>query len=147
MFTVPHATPPVRPGRDDQQTDDEGLAVSRSQVGGVHVVTVTGEVDMLTEPTMSQAVESVIAGSDGRAVVIDLSGVSFFSSTGMSALLRAQDLASRRGISLGIVAEGTGQVLRTLQLTGLDRVVGVHQSLAEATAAPAADGADGSLPG
>jgi anti-sigma B factor antagonist len=67
-----------------------------------------------------------------RAVVVDLSGTSFIDSSTVSALLKAQRIAGRRGFAL-VVGAGTGHhVRRLLELTQLDGVLRVHASRHEA---------------
>jgi anti-anti-sigma factor len=54
---------------------------------GAPVVEVTGEVDLSTAGQVEQAITQAAAG--GARVVVDLSGVAFLDSSGVTALLRS----------------------------------------------------------
>jgi anti-sigma B factor antagonist len=66
----------------------------------VHIVTLKGELDIASADGVADAIVSV----DGATVVVDLSGLTFMDSTGISALV----VARRR-----ILAEGHGQLVVT----------------------------------
>jgi anti-sigma B factor antagonist len=52
-------------------------------------------------------------------VIVDLAGVEFIDSTGLSVLVRAQQQASERGVDFG-VRNPRAQAHRLLSLTGLE---------------------------
>ena len=52
---------------------------------GVAVVSVSGEIDLVTAPALEQAIGAVVAESP-TALVIDLSGVEFLGSVGLKIL-------------------------------------------------------------
>ena len=85
------------------------------------VVTVRGPLDLGTKDDL----EAVLLGelSAGmRHIVVDLAGVSFCDSSGLSTLLRVhRRLAAHSGWLR--IASATGQVQRVLQLTNLDRIL------------------------
>lgn len=58
--------------------------VEKSQAGGAVVLTVSGEVDMLTAPELAKALHAVPA-----ALIVDLSKVEFLASAGMTILVSA----------------------------------------------------------
>jgi anti-anti-sigma factor len=66
----------------------------------VHIVSLKGELDIASADGMADAIVAV----DGATVVVDLSGLTFMDSTGISALV----VARRR-----ILAEGEGQLVVT----------------------------------
>lgn len=85
------------------------------------VVTVRGPLDLSTKDTLEQAL-MVEVDADMRHVVVDLAGVSFCDSSGLSTLLRVhRRLAANSGWLR--IAAATGQVQRVLQLTNLDRIL------------------------
>ncbi|MFI9383417.1 STAS domain-containing protein [Kutzneria sp. NPDC052558] len=102
-------------------------------LGPVSVVHVSGEVDM----TSRDAVERVLTRTvDGRpeAVVIDLSEVTFFGSSGLQMLAEARVHAAAVHVPLFLVAT-TRRVLRPLEITGLTMAFTVYATVADAVSA------------
>ena len=98
---------------------------------GVGAVTVAGELDQATLPELQRALDEVIeAGSD--ALVVDLSDCSFIDSSGLAALVSARERVSA-GVGRGFaICCGSPQVLRLLEITGLDKAMGAVSTRAEA---------------
>jgi anti-sigma B factor antagonist len=67
----------------------------------VRVVTVTGEVDTLTAPKLASFLNEQLSAA--RVVVVDLDGVKFLGSAGLSALFEANELATREQRALRLV--------------------------------------------
>ncbi|MEU8111207.1 STAS domain-containing protein [Micromonospora sp. NPDC048947] len=67
------------------------------------MITVSGEVDMSTAHLISELAEHVITGRPAH-LVLDLSGVTFFSAHGISALLRTQRAAESAEVTLALRA-------------------------------------------
>ena len=97
------------------------------------VVTLTGEVDLHTAPALEQALEGVVA-LGGTAVAVDLAEVTFIDSTTLEVLLRYHERFRGLGGLLVIVTDDR-RVLRTFEITGLDRVFTIEHRLADAVAA------------
>jgi anti-sigma B factor antagonist len=115
-----------------------GLEVRTDQVGEVAVVHAVGEVDMSSAPTLLAAVLAACAALRERApVVVDLSGVSFFGSSGLTVLVAARERCHQDETPLRVVAT-TRAVLRTLEISGLITLLDVRASLADATRAEVA---------
>lgn len=91
---------------------------------GTAVLTVQGEVDMLTAPRFESAVAELIACPDSVRV-IDLSGVSFLASSGLAVLIRAAHRTEENGVRLRLVAS-TRSVRRPLEVTGADQLFEIH---------------------
>jgi anti-sigma B factor antagonist len=81
-------------------------------------VVVSGELDMATSPQVTSAVESV-AGSGCQRVVLDLNGVTFIDSSGISALALAKARLDVDGAVL-VLAKPSRQVEAVLQMAGLE---------------------------
>jgi anti-anti-sigma factor len=69
------------------------------------------------------AVSDGLHDPDGGPVVLDLTEVTFLSSTGLGALVDAQHAADRIGAPLRVVVDHARPVLHPIQLTGLDEVL------------------------
>lgn len=94
------------------------------------VVSVTGEADMHTVPEIERELEDVLR-LGGRSLVVDLVEVGFIDSTALGLLMRFQPRFRARGGDLVIVSDDR-RVLRTFEITGLDRVLRIERRLGEA---------------
>ena len=91
---------------------------------GVWVLTMHGEHDVSTEPSLAEELERVAAA--GGPVVIDLTDAQFIDSTILRALMGA---AGRSGDDeVAIVAPAGCEPLRLVQLTGIDGVLRVCET-------------------
>jgi anti-sigma B factor antagonist len=86
--------------------------------GGVHVVSVSGEIHVTTAPRFREELNTVIEGG-GTKLVLDLSAVEFIDSTGLSVLLNGLRLVSQRHGRMALVCTNP-TVLRLFQITRLD---------------------------
>lgn len=110
------------------------FSVSTASLSGdSFIVTLTGEVDLHTAPSLEQALEGVI-GLGGTSIALDLVEVSFIDSTVIGVLLRYRERLRNLGGELVIVTEDR-RVLRILEITGLDRVFSIERRLGDALAA------------
>jgi anti-anti-sigma factor len=94
--------------------------LEQQQYGDTVVVRLGGEFDVAAEEYFDRIVERLVA--EAKAVVLDLSELSFIDSSGLRALLRAWKRSQEDGGSLTIVS-GNGQVRNTMRLTGADEVL------------------------
>ncbi|MCU1450034.1 MAG: anti-sigma-factor antagonist [Acidimicrobiales bacterium] len=95
----------------------EPFGAVASRANGTAVVAVTGEVDLYTAPRLWEAIDSAIAGAP-RELVIDLNGVEFLDSSGLSVLVRAHKRLKPIAGSITLRGAG-GQVFKALELTKL----------------------------
>ena len=118
--------------------DTGDLAVDVVSDGGAVVVVATGEVDMLTAPTLSEALGTAADQIAGQAaagvVVLDCAGVSFLDSTGLGAIAGAHRKITDNGGTLRLAALRP-HVTRVLQITGLAEHWELYPSRAEALGA------------
>lgn len=98
---------------------------------GAHLVTVTGEVDMLTVRTLRQALAPLAADPAVKLVVCDLSRVTFFGCAGVTALLDARSEMAGRGGRLRLVAREHA-VMRPLTVTGVLGLLPVSEDVRSA---------------
>jgi anti-sigma B factor antagonist len=108
------------------------MSISLEHIGSVAVVHVTGEVDMATEATLRATVADAVSAGPA-ALVLDLTGVTFFASAGLHVLVDVQHEATARDLDL-LVAAAARAVLRPLQITGVDQLVTVVASVDQALA-------------
>jgi anti-sigma B factor antagonist len=103
------------------------LDVTVKQAGSVTVVAVHGEIDLATAPHLSRAIDSVLTGSRVDALIVDLSGVTFLASVGMTVLVEISRRVAPFG-TFAVVADGPA-TRRPLTLTGLDQTITVFTDL------------------
>jgi anti-anti-sigma factor len=111
--------------------DPFGVTVDVEQHGPTVVLRVVGELDLLTTPTLSEACTVALA-SKPPMLVIDLNAVTFLASVGMSAIVATQQAAGEH-TKLRVVG-GSRDILRPIAVTGLDTLLSVYPTLAEALA-------------
>ncbi|MGD1169543.1 STAS domain-containing protein [Mycobacterium seoulense] len=105
---------------------------------GVSVVSVSGEIDLVTAPALEQAIGAVVAESP-TALVIDLSAVEFLGSVGLKILAATfEKLGKAQGY--GVVARGPA-TRRPIHLTGLDKTFPLYPTLDDALTAVRDDNA------
>jgi anti-sigma B factor antagonist len=98
------------------------------------IVRATGEIDMATAPEfLAQLREACELARSGQNVVVDLTGVSFFGSAGLSVLLQIHERCDALSTPLRVVAS-SHVVIRTLRVTAMDRVLRLVDSLDGAVA-------------
>lgn len=115
----------------DRQAADRLINVSFRDVENVQVVSVDGEIDTLTTPQLQEAINDSFERAAGRAVVIDLTAVTFLGSAGLAALAEAASRTGQGHEPLRVVA-GNHAVLRPIQVTGLDTVLAMCRTVDEA---------------
>jgi anti-sigma B factor antagonist len=82
-----------------------------------HVVSLRGEIDAMTAPKLGSRLFG-LADEGKRAVVVDLSDVTFMDSTGIGVLLNALRHFTARHIQMVLVCP-TARILRPFEVTGL----------------------------
>jgi anti-sigma B factor antagonist len=107
-------------------------AVRLERVGPVALVHVRGEVDMAAEAPLRRRIGEAMA-DEPAAVVLDLTGVTFFASAGLHVLVDLHHDTTARGVSLHVVADSR-IVLRPMAITGVDQLVTVVASVDQALA-------------
>jgi anti-sigma B factor antagonist len=127
-------------GTDLAGTEEDGepmdLSVSRQSVDGIPVLSVKGEVDVYSAPTLSENLNELF-DEGSTTVIVDLSEVAFLDSTGLGALIAARSAADKAGGGLSIVC-AQDRVLKLFTITGLDGVFTIFPSLDAAVAATSA---------
>lgn len=88
-------------------------------IGDIARVTVTGDPD--TDPASTMQAEATAHVDNGATVIVDLAGLTFFSSSGINALLAVHRHARVNGVAVAVAAQRL--VLRPLTLTGASGVL------------------------
>lgn len=116
------------------------LSVSTTERDDVVIVTVSGEVDVYTAPQLRSALEECIAAGHTR-IVIDLKDVGFLDSTGLGVLVGRLKAVKKLDGWLRVVCTDE-RILRLFGITGLDRVLAVHDTVDAALVADETDVAE-----
>jgi anti-sigma B factor antagonist len=85
--------------------------------GRASVITVSGELDLASSAALEEELVR-LAESDSEQVILDLRGLEFMDSTGLSTVVKAHQRAQEAGQRFGLV-RGPQQVQRLLSLTGV----------------------------
>lgn len=93
----------------------------------VTIVTVTGEIDLLTAPPLAR----VIAAQDRPVLVVDLTEVRFLAAKGLTVLLNAALEAAASGRVFGVVVV-PGPAARVLTVSGLTTAIPTYSTMGEA---------------
>jgi anti-sigma B factor antagonist len=88
------------------------------------VLTVRGEIDTLTAPAFTAAIEELLTAS-GEVLVMDLTEVRFLASSGLAVLISAAHRADDRGIRLRLIITSRA-VRRPLEITGTAALFDLH---------------------
>ncbi len=107
------------------------LKVSTWSQGDHTVVSVTGEIDLYTAPTLQSELMAAINGGHVK-LIVDMSSVDFCDSTGINVLLAALRRAREQGGDLHLARPGSA-IRKVLQVTGLETVFTVLDEPAEVT--------------
>ncbi|MFI9284578.1 STAS domain-containing protein [Streptomyces werraensis] len=109
---------------------DETFTVTpRPSAMGPYVLEVAGELDHHTAPLLTEAVNEAPFGPYG--VVLDLSGLTFCDSSGITVFVTAHRRSREKGSQLSLAGVAPAQ-MRVLRMVGLDEVFTFHTGVEEA---------------
>jgi anti-sigma B factor antagonist len=95
--------------------------VRQTRAPQVHRLTPIGELDIASAPVLERAIESARTASATTVIVVDLTDLAFIDSSGIAALMRANESCAGR---LRVV-NGSPAVQRLFELTGVREVLPV----------------------
>jgi anti-sigma B factor antagonist len=98
------------------------------------VVVLPAEIDVTNSELVHDKLVAALTPGVG-VVVADMTSTSFCDSSGVHAVIFANEAAAARGVQMRIAVSPEGSVRRVLQLIGVASVVPVYPSLAEAMTA------------
>jgi anti-anti-sigma factor len=106
--------------------DTAAFEVGKHQADRAVVLTVSGEVDMLSAPQLAEAIRTALAAGPA-ALIVDLSKVDFLASAGMTVLVTAQAEVVPP-TRFAVVANGPA-TSRPIKLMGLDTILSLYSTL------------------
>jgi anti-sigma B factor antagonist len=106
------------------------LQVSTEPVGDATVVRAVGELDLHTAPALQTELDTVIEARP-RLLVVDLSGVEFMDSTGLSVIVSTVAALRATAGELRVVS-ASDRITKVFTLTGVDQQVGLFATVDEA---------------
>jgi anti-sigma B factor antagonist len=95
------------------------------------VVVLPAEIDVTNSELVHDKLVAALMPGVG-VVVADMTSTSFCDSSGVHAVIFANEAAAARGVQMRIAVSPEGSVRRVLQLIGVASVVPVYPSLAQA---------------
>ncbi|WP_037861846.1 STAS domain-containing protein [Streptomyces sp. NRRL S-340] len=101
------------------------LNITRRETPAGPVLRVAGELDYAQAAALREQVGGLVLSAD-QCLVIDLSGLEFCDSTGITALLAARQHAHAAGADI-VLAGVPSNTLRVLTIVGLDQVFTIRQ--------------------
>ena len=110
---------------DGPSADTAPLSIERVPHPAAVVSRVMGELDISTASVLRSELNELAQGTD--PVVLGVEGVSFIDSTGISVLVAAYTRLKERGLDL-MLAGPQAHMRRVLEISGLDRVLAIHES-------------------
>jgi len=113
------------------------LTVDSRQEGARTVVTVHGEIDVYTAPSLRERLNELVAAGH-YDLVVDMEGVDFLDSTGLGVLVGGLKRARAHDGTLRLVC-AQEKILKVFRITGLTKVFPIHATLEEALASEPAD--------
>jgi anti-sigma B factor antagonist len=118
------------------------LSVTSRQEGARTVISVSGEIDVYTAPSLRERLNELVAAGH-YDLVVDMEGVEFLDSTGLGVLVGGLKRVRSHDGTLRLVCTQE-KILKVFRITGLTKVFPIFGSLSEALAdtAGVADGAD-----
>jgi anti-sigma B factor antagonist len=118
---------------------DEATADDVTMASEVAILTMGGEIDYAASPQLKEQLAGRIR-SGVRHLVLDLSDATFIDSTAIGVLVGAAVKLTDTDRGLLLIVATNRNVLQIFELTGLDRMVGLHSSREEALSALALAG-------
>jgi anti-sigma B factor antagonist len=113
-----------------------GLRLETWQVENTKMMSVSGEIDVLTSPSLGAALDAALAGPGAGPVIVDMTGVVFLALRGLQVMVSATEHAVRRGRGLRFVVADNHHMLRLIEMTGMASVLELYPTLDDAQNPP-----------
>ncbi|MET7746527.1 STAS domain-containing protein [Streptomyces sp. NPDC005385] len=107
------------------------LTITHRDAATGPVLEIVGDLDYASAPDLRQVIDTLVL-TDEHLLILDLAGLEYCDSSGLTALLAARNLATEHGarIALTAVLDNTARIL---SLTGLDQVLTTYPDTSTAT--------------
>jgi anti-anti-sigma factor len=109
--------------------------LDRRAEGGCTILAVTGQLDLGSSGEFSAAVADLIAATPGLLLILDMTELAWWDSSGLAALVTAQERISRDRSAHMVVADLPGPLAKRLDEAGLAGLFTLADSTAAAVAA------------
>jgi len=93
---------------------------------GFDVLELSGEIDLHYSPSLREKILTSL--NDGKALLIDMAGVSYIDSSGIASLVEGFQTAKSNKLAYGLLSISE-PALQVLTLTRLDRVFSLYDSV------------------
>ncbi len=110
-------------------SESDAITTSVEHRDDITLLTVGEVVDLATAPVLEEAIDGLLADQP-KALIVDLSGVTFLASVGLRLLVSTHEKVGESG-QFAVVASGP-ITSRPIQLTKLDEVFAMYPTLDEA---------------
>ncbi|MDH7481160.1 MAG: STAS domain-containing protein [Armatimonadota bacterium] len=109
--------------------DNEKLSIELVDLDGIPLVRAAGEIDLYNVSRFEDGMQQAVARGT-KIVAVDLTGVSYLDSSGLSALIAAYKSLEERNAKLYvIVPPGHNATRRVIEITRVDKFIHVRDSL------------------
>ncbi len=103
-------------------TSPSGFSLEFARNNGQVVVSIAGELDVCTAPTLQERLDDLIKDQGNLVVALDLSALTFISSVGLSVIVRAFRTLREMGGELTL-SRPSKTASKVLEMTGIGRIV------------------------
>jgi anti-sigma B factor antagonist len=117
------------PDKEWALSETDAITTSVEHLDDITLLTVGEVVDLATAPALEEAIDGLLA-DEPKAVIVDLSAVTFLASVGLRLLVSTHEKVSQSG-QFAVVASGP-ITSRPIELTKLDQVFAVYPTLGDA---------------
>ena len=117
---------------------DSFMSISHTDVGDdLRKIVILGRLDLSGTESVAGELEK-LAAAPKKGVVVDVSSLKFLASLGIRALLKSAKAVEERGGRMVLVVGTNSQVVMSLETTGVNDLIPVFKSSAEAERAAVA---------
>jgi anti-sigma B factor antagonist len=117
------------PDKEWALSETDAITTSVEHLDDITLLTVGEVVDLATAPALEEAIDGLLA-DEPKALIVDLSAVTFLASVGLRLLVSTHEKVSQSG-QFAVVASGP-ITSRPIELTKLDQVFAVYPTLGDA---------------
>ncbi|HEY3249243.1 MAG TPA: STAS domain-containing protein [bacterium] len=107
------------------------VSIDISQLDGIPVAHVSGEVDLSNIADVRAAIAGAITNAS-RALVVDLSGTTYMDSRGVHLLFELAERLARSQQQFAVVVPPEAPIRRLLLITHLDQAAAIHETVGDA---------------